>query len=148
MLAAAGDEWGSWSDDTGRAGRAGRPAAGLTVSLVPNPQGARIGRIAVASFTRGTGRGVRAGLTRLRAEGVAGIVLDLRGNPGGLLDEAVETASAFLDGGHVVSYTRRNGRPVVLDALGTGDVRTPLVLLVDGGTASAAEIVAGALQDR
>jgi carboxyl-terminal processing protease len=84
----------------------------------------------------------------VRATHSAGVVLDLRGNPGGLLDEAVEVASAFLDAGPVVSYLRRGGEPVRLDAVGTGDTRTPLVVLVDGGTASAAEVVAGALQDR
>ena len=107
-----------------------------------------VGRITVPSFTRGAGREVRAALTRLHAQHAAGVVLDLRGNPGGLLDEAVETASAFLDGGRVVSYTRRGAAAVRLDAVGTGDATTPLVVLVDGGTASAAEVVAGALQDR
>ena len=75
-------------------------------------------------------------------------MLDLRGDPGGLLSEAVETASAFLDGGEVVTFTRRDEQPQRLDAAGTGDTRTPMVVLVDGGTASAAEVVAGALQDR
>jgi carboxyl-terminal processing protease len=76
------------------------------------------------------------------------VVLDLRGNPGGLLTEAVEVASQFLDGGAVVSYQRR-GEPIVhLDALGHGNTAIPLVVLVDDGTASAAEVVAGALQDR
>jgi len=75
-------------------------------------------------------------------------VLDLRGNPGGLLTEAVEVASAFLDGGAVVSYEKR-GEPVRhLDAVGDGDTSVPLVVIVDSGTASAAEVVAGALQDR
>jgi carboxyl-terminal processing protease len=91
---------------------------------------------------------VREAVTKLHTQHVSGVVLDLRGNPGGLLDEAVETASAFLDGGPVVSYTRRGAAPVRLDAVGTGDPAVPLVVLVDGGTASAAEVVAGALQDR
>jgi carboxyl-terminal processing protease len=77
-----------------------------------------------------------------------GVVLDLRGNPGGLLDEAVEVASVFLDGGPVVSYEQRNAPDHVLNAVGDGDTTTPLVVLVDGGTASAAEVVAAALQDR
>jgi carboxyl-terminal processing protease len=77
-----------------------------------------------------------------------GVVLDLRGNPGGLLDEAVEVASAFLDGGPVVSYERRGSGVQTLDAIGTGDTVTPVAVLVDGGTASAAEVVAAALQDR
>ncbi|GAC1610568.1 MAG: S41 family peptidase [Mycobacteriales bacterium] len=110
--------------------------------------GGRIGHITVPSFVRGSGRDVRAALARLRAERARGVVLDLRGNPGGLLDEAVETASAFLDGGRVVDYTRRGLATVHLDAVGSGDAAIPLVVLVDGGTASAAEVVAGALQDR
>ena len=110
--------------------------------------GGHIGHITVPSFTRGSGRDVRTALARLRAQRARGVVLDLRGNPGGLLDEAVETASAFLDGGPVVDYTRRSGSPVHLVAVGTGDTAMPLVVLVDGGTASAAEVVAGALQDR
>jgi carboxyl-terminal processing protease len=76
------------------------------------------------------------------------VVLDLRGDPGGLLTEAVEVAGAFLDGGVVVSYQKR-GEPLHdLDAPGGGQTTIPLVVLVDGGTASAAEIVAAALQDR
>jgi carboxyl-terminal processing protease len=116
--------------------------------------GPTVVRISIPAFTRGVGRQVRAAVNEAdhaadaAGSGPAGVVLDLRGNPGGLLDEAVETASAFLDGGAVVSYTRRTGGSVRLDAVAAGDVRVPLVVLVDGGTASAAEVVAGALQDR
>jgi carboxyl-terminal processing protease len=107
-----------------------------------------IERLRVAAFTRGVGRWVRDQVARARHRQVQGLVLDLRDDPGGLLDEAVETASAFLDGGPVVSYEQRNSQPQVLRALGQGDTGIPLVVLVDGGTASAAEIVAAALQDR
>ena len=107
-----------------------------------------IERLRVAAFTRGVGRWVRDQVARARDRHLAGLVLDLRDDPGGLLDEAVETASAFLDGGPVVSYQQRNSAPQALDALGQGDTGIPLVVLVDGGTASAAEIVAAALQDR
>jgi carboxyl-terminal processing protease len=107
-----------------------------------------VGRIVVPAFTQGTGRQVRASLRDLQAQHATGVVLDLRGDPGGLLSEAVETASAFLDGGAVVSYARRDERAQRLDAAGHGDTTTPLVVLVDGSTASAAEVVAGALQDR
>jgi carboxyl-terminal processing protease len=102
----------------------------------------------VTAFTRGVGRWVRSQVRDAQSRNLQGIVLDLRDDPGGLLDEAVETASAFLARGPVVSYVQRGSRPQVLDALGGGNVQIPLVVLVDGGTASAAEIVAGALQDR
>ena len=129
--------------------RAVVPAAGVVVSMEQvQAKGPRVARISVPSFTRGVGREVRSALTSLRSARVTGVILDLRGDPGGLLDEAVETASVFLDGGPVVTYARRDGATQRLDAVGTGDTVTPLVVLVDGGTASAAEVVAGALQDR
>ena len=109
---------------------------------------ARVGRITIGAFTRGVGLQVRDGLAELRSEHVSGVVLDLRDNPGGLLDEAVEAASALLPAGTpVVSYQSKNGAPVVLRASGNPDTVTPIAVLVDGATASAAEILAGALQD-
>lgn len=99
--------------------------------------------VRVAVFTRGVGSQVRAAVY-----GSPAVVLDLRGNPGGLLDEAVETASAFLDSGPVVTYERRGEAPRVISVTSSGDSRVPVVVLVDKGTASAAEIVAGSLRDR
>ena len=104
--------------------------------------------IRVASFSHGVGREVRAALAADPAAHAGGVVLDLRDDPGGLVDEAVDVAGAFLDGGPVVSYAQRGSGTHTLDALGVGDTGTPLVVLVDGSTASAAEIVTGALQDR
>ena len=105
-------------------------------------------RLRVTAFTRGVGRWVRARVAEAQARHLRGLILDLRGDPGGLLDEAVETSSAFLDGGPVVTYEQRGHAGQTLNALGGGNIGMPLVVLVDGGTASAAEIVAGALQDR
>jgi carboxyl-terminal processing protease len=102
----------------------------------------------IQAFTHGVGRWVRTQVRDAKHRNLQGLVLDLRDDPGGLLDEAVETASAFLDGGPVVSYQQRGSAPKILNALGEGNTTIPLVVLVDGGTASAAEIVAGALQDR
>jgi carboxyl-terminal processing protease len=65
-----------------------------------------------------------------------------------LLDEGVKTASVFLDGGPVVTFQKRGSRPLQLTAEPGGDTGTPLAVLVDGGTASAAEVVTAALQDR
>lgn len=101
-----------------------------------------IARIAVHGFTGGVAEQVRAA-----ARGARGVVLDLRGNSGGLVEEAAETASVFLDGGSVGSYEARGERRDLTAARG-GDTATPLVVLVDGGTMSAAELLAGALQDR
>ncbi|GLZ03831.1 peptidase S41 [Actinomadura sp. NBRC 104412] len=103
--------------------------------------------IRVDAFSRGVGRQVRDAVTG-RGHGVGGILLDLRGNPGGLLEEAVETASVFLSTGPVVTYERDGAAPRTLTVTRPGDPLTPLVVLVDGGTASAAEVVAGSLRDR
>ncbi|MBV2154201.1 S41 family peptidase [Kitasatospora sp. SUK 42] len=100
-------------------------------------------RITVRAFTNGVAEQVRAALRAPHT----GVVLDLRGNSGGLVDEAVGTAGIFLDGGSVGSYQER-GETRDLTAPPGGDQRTPLVVLVDGGTMSAAELLAGALQDR
>jgi carboxyl-terminal processing protease len=105
-------------------------------------------QLRVAAFTSGVGRWVRAQVANAQKAGDTGLVLDLRDDPGGLLDEAVETASAFLPNGPVVSYVQRGKAPMTLQALGGGNTSIPLVVLVDGGTASAAEIVTAALQDR
>ncbi|MFI9724343.1 S41 family peptidase [Streptomyces sp. NPDC052396] len=102
-------------------------------------------RIRVGAFTRGTGVRVREAV-REAAPG-EGVLLDLRGNSGGLVTEAVTTASAFLDGGLVATYDV-HGRERILRAGPGGDTRRPLVVLVDGGTMSAGELLAGALQDR
>ncbi|WP_019629208.1 S41 family peptidase [Actinomadura atramentaria] len=116
------------------------------VSVSELPGDVRLVR--VGAFTRGVGGRVRAAVTRDPAAVRGGIVLDLRGDPGGLLAEAVSTASAFLPGGLVVTYERRDRPPEPLTVTEPGDARTPLVVLVDSGTASAAEVVAGALRDR
>jgi carboxyl-terminal processing protease len=107
-----------------------------------------ISRGAVTAFTRGVGRDVSRALETTADGATAGVVLDLRDNPGGLLDEAVAVASVFLDGGPVVSYERRGKPAQTLDAYAGGDLSTPLVVLVNPSTASAAEVVAAALQDR
>ncbi|MEU9359067.1 S41 family peptidase [Streptomyces sp. NPDC048301] len=101
--------------------------------------------IKVAAFTRGTGTAVRDAVDR--APGDAGILLDLRANSGGLVTEAVTASSAFLDGGLVATYDV-HGKQRALYADPGGDTERPVVVLVDGGTMSAAELLTGALQDR
>ena len=88
--------------------------------------------------------------TRDQARGqLTGLVLDLRHNPGGLLDQAVKVADRFMDGGVIVTTKGRGGKHVEVEKAHPKDTepRYPMVVLVDGGTASASEIVAGALQD-
>lgn len=119
----------------------------VAVDRLPDGQaeGPAATRIKVESFTRGTGERIRrAARSAARGEG---ILLDLRGNSGGLVDEAVTAASAFLDGGLVATYDVRGGERA-LEARPGGDTGAPLVVLVDGGTMSAGELLAGALQDR
>jgi carboxyl-terminal processing protease len=79
-----------------------------------------------------------------------GVVIDLRNNPGGLLDQAIEVSDAFLDGGEVVSTRGRQAEDVQRYNAGRGDdlAGVPIAVLINGASASAAEIVAGALQDR
>ncbi|MEU8851327.1 S41 family peptidase [Streptomyces sp. NPDC048564] len=101
--------------------------------------------IKIASFTKGSGDAVREAVRQ--APAAAGVVLDLRGNSGGLVTEAVTAASAFLGGGLVATYDV-DGDQRALHAEPDGDTARPLVALVDGGTMSAAELLTGALQDR
>ncbi|MGW4026141.1 S41 family peptidase [Streptomyces sp. NPDC005009] len=101
--------------------------------------------VRVGAFTKGSGDEVRTAVRQAPAG--AGIVLDLRGNSGGLVAEAVTAASAFLDGGLVATYDVE-GEQRALHAESGGDTTRPLVALVDGGTMSAAELLTGALQDR
>ena len=103
--------------------------------------------ISISEFTRGTARSMRSALAASGSER-AGVILDLRGNPGGLLVEATDVAGAFLNGGTVVEFFMPGKSPEIFNAIGDGDSKTPLVVLIDRGTASAAEIVAAALQDR
>ena len=104
--------------------------------------------VKVSTFSKGVGAKVGQYAATARTRHLTGIVLDLRGNPGGLLDEGVKTASVFLDGGPVVTFQKHGSSPLQLTAEPGGDTGTPLAVLVDGGTASAAEVVTAALQDR
>ena len=113
-----------------------------------------IGIITVASFSADVGNDVTAAMKGIRAKlggkNPAGIVLDLRQNPGGLLDEAVTLSDAFLDKGTIVSQRGRYARDNEMYAAEPGDIARgiPIVVLIDAGSASASEIVAGALQDQ
>ena len=107
-----------------------------------------LGYIRLFGFARGAGDQVRAEVEDLLADGVRGVVLDLRDNGGGLFQEAVEVAGTFIEDGEIVTYRQRQNDDVVYEAEGDAFEDLPLVVLVNEGTASASEIVAGALQDR
>ena len=91
---------------------------------------------------------MRVAVSELQAQGATSIILDLRGNPGGLVGAAIEIADIWLDGGVLLIEKRADGTESVTEAQ-PGDIAEslPLVVIVDGGSASASEIVAGALQD-
>jgi carboxyl-terminal processing protease len=108
-----------------------------------------VGYVRVRLFSGRTDAELEDALEELQDQGLTALILDLRGNGGGLLDAAVDVSSEFLTGG-VVAYQVEKGiddQPLSVK-LGAKFVRGPMVLLVDGGSASASEIVAGALQDR
>jgi len=109
-----------------------------------------IGYIRLSQFQQGSSKEVENALKKLLKEGqVNSIILDMRNNPGGLLDEAVEISGKFLPKGTLVVYTKGRTQDRS-DYKVTGDYdipRVPMVVLVNGGSASASEIVSGALQD-
>lgn len=108
-----------------------------------------VGYLRLAQFADGAADELAAAMGRITAEGpVSGWVLDLRENPGGLLDEAVAVADLFLEDGMIVSTWGRAAQERREHHATAGAVPDPLVVLVDGRSASAAEIVAGAFQDR
>lgn len=111
-----------------------------------------VGVIRISSFNRQTGEAVRQALAALPKEipDIAGYVIDLRSNPGGLLDQAIEVSDAFLERGEIVSQRGREKTDIERYYARSDDLTggRPVVVLVDEGSASAAEIVAGALQDQ
>lgn len=111
--------------------------------------GTTVADVRVASFGKGTTGELRRALAAIREKSATGIIFDLRNNPGGLLRQAVGVASQFLQGGNVLLVKNAKGQEKPVPAKAGGQAtRIPMVVLVNGGTASAAEIVAGALQDR
>ena len=111
--------------------------------------GTTIADLRISSFSDGTSAALDTALAAIKAQGATAIVLDLRDNPGGLLNEAEGVASRFLIGGDVLEEKDINGN-IKKDAVLSNVTKTdlPMTVLVNGGTASAAEIVSGALQDR
>ncbi len=110
--------------------------------------GTQVAHLRIASFSKDVTEDLRKTLLEIQHEGLSGVILDLRNNPGGLFDEAVGTASQFLARGDVLLEKDSTGKMMPIPVRGGGLALTiPLVGLINGGTASAAEIVAGALRD-
>lgn len=117
-------------------------------NITSKMEGADIGYVRlIHTFNSNAGPDVRKAVTKLKAQGAKGIILDLRDNPGGLLESGVEVAGVFIDKGVIVSLKGRKGDKKEYKAKGDAFTDIPLVVLVNKGSASASEIVAGALQD-
>ena len=116
-------------------------------------EGDDVGYIRVTQFNEQTTEGLKKAITDIRSkiskDKLKGYILDLRNNPGGLLDQAVTVASTFLQRGEIVSTRGRNAEENQHFNAHAGDLTKgkPLIVLINGGSASASEIVAGALQD-
>lgn len=109
-----------------------------------------VGYVQVSEFSRSTGNEMAEALDKLREQGMEKLILDLRNNGGGLLDQAIEVSDQFVPEGSAIVETRGRIRDSYQSFHATGDrpeLAMPVVVLVNGGTASAAEILSGAIQD-
>jgi len=123
-------------------------------SVRSHAEGTDIGYIRITQFNEQTTDGLKQSITDLKnqlgEEKIKGYILDLRNNPGGLLDQAISVSNAFIDKGEIVSTRGRNADETQRFNARGSDVlapHKPLIVLINGGSASASEIVAGALQD-
>lgn len=110
----------------------------------------RLGYVQITQFSERTGEEFRAALVGLEKEGLRGLIIDMRNNPGGLLDAAIDVCSEFFDRDELIAYTQglsEDSRENFYADNGHPRRAYPVVILVNGGTASAAEIVAGAMRD-
>lgn len=107
-----------------------------------------IGYIQMSSFDEDVAENFKEKIVELKNQGMKGMILDLRGNPGGYLTEAVKVASQFIPKGEIVTYTiDKYGNKQESKSVGGEAEGMPLVVLIDGGSASASEVVTGALRD-
>jgi carboxyl-terminal processing protease len=123
-------------------------------SVRSHAEGTDVGYIRITQFNEQTTDGLKQAITDLKSQlgedKIKGYILDLRNNPGGLLDQAISVANAFVDKGEIVSTRGRNADETQRFNARASDVlagHKPLIVLINGGSASASEIVAGALQD-
>ncbi|WP_144528980.1 S41 family peptidase [Peribacillus simplex] len=107
-----------------------------------------VAKIQVTSFSEHTVQELKTALEEMSKKDMKGLVLDLRGNPGGLLDQAIEMASLFIPNGKVVLQVEdRSGKKEVYKSENDGELKIPVVVLIDDGSASASEIVAAAVSE-
>lgn len=107
-----------------------------------------IGYIQLTSFDDKVSQALKETIHQLKGEGMKGMILDLRGNPGGYLNEAVSVASQFTEKGSLITYTvDKYDNKIESKSEGGEAIGIPLVVLIDGGSASASEVVTGALRD-
>ncbi len=121
--------------------------ADLRLQKKPNGQQAKIGYIRLNQFNANATAEVAKAINRLEQQGAESYILDLRNNPGGLLQSGIEVARLWLDTGTIVYTVNRQGVLGNFDATGSALTQDPLVVLVNQGTASSSEILAGALKD-
>src|SRR5437660_2673048 len=121
-------------------------------SVRSRPEG-DIGFVRISQFNEQANEGLKKAIVELTAQispdKLKGFVIDLRNNPGGLLDQAISISDAFLERGEIVSTRGRNAEETQRHSAHSGDITKgkPIIVLINGGSASASEIVAGALQD-
>jgi len=120
----------------------------VVAQLRSMPGRAPIGYIRLTQFNANATAELAHALADLEQQGASSYILDLRNNPGGLLQAGIEIARLWLDEGTIVYTVNRQGIQGSFDAVGSALTHDPLVVLVNQGTASASEILAGALQDR
>jgi carboxyl-terminal processing protease len=107
-----------------------------------------VAHVRIAAFNKGVTNDLRRTLLAIQEEGISGLILDLRNNPGGLYEEAISTGSQFLSRGNVLLEKDASGKITSVPARPGGVALTlPMTVLINGGTSSGAEIIAGALQD-
>jgi carboxyl-terminal processing protease len=119
----------------------------VAAKLVSVKDGEAIGYIRLSQFSANAPMEVKQAIQRLHTQGAKGYILDLRNNPGGLLQAGIEIARLWLDNGTIVYTVNRQGTIGSFDASGTALTNEPLVVLVNQASASASEILAGALQE-
>lgn len=119
----------------------------VTAQLHLTPQGTPIGYLRLSQFNANAVQELKRALLTLEQSHPVGYILDLRNNPGGLLQAGIEIARLWLDEGPIVYTVNRQGVLGSFEAMGSAVTHAPLVVLVNQGTASASEILAGALQD-